>query len=174
MDAVAPFSLYRAALPWRVSHRRTNDSKQTSRQWWKSSRSTKWNQWMAPTWKWWSDGISGWRFIGTGLACSEEEAGYNAVYWMLCQVSWCCTVSVWLWATDQASCCTYNSDSGKLTFLKETARSPEWLHVTTGKLYHSLSHWMVVTQIFLTNRCSGSVARLHIYSMEVWVCMGIN
>ena len=32
------------------------------------------------------------------------------------------------------------SDSGRLTFLKEIARSPEWLRVSTGKLYHSLSH----------------------------------
>ena len=30
---------------------------------------------------------------------------------------------------------TYDSDSGRLTFLKETACSPEWLHATTGKLY---------------------------------------
>ena len=32
----------------------------------------------------------------------------------------------------------YCSDSGRLTFLKETTRSPEYLSVTTGKLYHSL------------------------------------
>ena len=30
------------------------------------------------------------------------------------------------------------SDSRRLTFLKETARSPEKLCATTGKLYHSL------------------------------------
>ena len=43
-----------------------------------------------------------------------------------------------------------SSNSGRLTFLKETARSPEWLCVTTGKLYHSLCHWMVFTQIFVS------------------------
>ena len=54
------------------------------------------------------------------------------------------------------STCTYNgcfstcSNSGRLTFLKETARSPEWLRVTTGKLYHSLSYWLVFTQIFVS------------------------
>ena len=34
--------------------------------------------------------------------------------------------------------------------LKETARSPEQLCVTTGKLYHSLCQWMVFTQIFVS------------------------
>ena len=42
------------------------------------------------------------------------------------------------------------SDSGRLTFLKETARSPDELGVTTGKLNHSLCHWMVFTQIFVS------------------------
>ena len=39
--------------------------------------------------------------------------------------------------------CTWNAcntDSGRLIFLKETARSPGRLTVTTGKLYHSLPH----------------------------------
>ena len=33
---------------------------------------------------------------------------------------------------------TNNSDFRRLTFLKETTRSPEQLCVTTGNLYHSL------------------------------------
>ena len=32
----------------------------------------------------------------------------------------------------------FSSDSRRLTFLKEAARSPEQLCVTTGNLYHSL------------------------------------
>ena len=32
----------------------------------------------------------------------------------------------------------YGSDFRRLTFFKETARSPEQLCVTTGNLYHSL------------------------------------
>jgi len=32
-----------------------------------------------------------------------------------------------------------DNDSGKLTFLKETAHSPEWLRAGTGKLYHPLN-----------------------------------
>ena len=59
------------------------------------------------------------------------------------------------------------ADSGRSTFLKETARSPEWLHV----------YWKVIPQfvpltglhadICLTNRCSTSGARLHFCSLEV-------
>ena len=36
-----------------------------------------------------------------------------------------------------------SSDSGRLTFLKETTGSTKWLGVTTGKLYQALPHWMV-------------------------------
>ena len=58
---------------------------------------------------------------------------------------------------------TYDSDSGRLTFLKKkTACSQEWLHASTGKLYHSLSHWIVFIQVsYLTNLSSTSGAPSH-------------
>ena len=42
-----------------------------------------------------------------------------------------------------------NSDSGRLTFLKKTARSPKYLCIATGKWYHNLCHWMDFTQSIL-------------------------
>jgi len=79
----------------------------------------------------------------------------------------------WWWCDENKMSGTLGSDSGRLTFLKETAHSPEQLCVTTGKLYHSLCHWMVFTQIFVSYKSVHSVqARLHFCSMEV--CMGKN
>ena len=62
---------------------------------------------------------------------------------------------------------TYDSDSGRLTFLKETAHSLEWLRASTGKLYHSLSHWIVFTQVLnLMNQSSTSRAPLHFFQRK--------
>ena len=66
------------------------------------------------------------------------------------------------------------SDSGRLTFLKETARSPEQLCITILESYTTV--WTIERSsrryLCLTNRCSTSGARLHFCSMEV--CMGKN
>ena len=40
---------------------------------------------------------------------------------------------------------TYDSDSGRLTFLKETACSPEWLHASTSTV--DWAYWIVFMQV---------------------------
>ena len=79
-----------------------------------------------------------------------------------------------VYSTDRHVCWDYvsvvqfvGSDSVRLTFKKKkqkkkTARSPEWLCETTGKLYQSLSHWLSSRRyLCFTNRCSTSGARLY-------------
>ena len=71
------------------------------------------------------------------------------------------------------STCTYNgcfstcSDSGRLTFLKETARSPEWLRVTTES-YTTVcaTEWSSHRYLCLTNQCITSGACLHFFVVQ--------
>ena len=56
-----------------------------------------------------------------------------------------------VWTKNQAITMTYDSDSGRLTILKETVHSPEWLCAGTGKLYHSLIE--LANSFLLKYRC---------------------